>query len=205
MRLRLLALTLSGVLVASSACSDATAPSGLAAPARASASERQDQERHSDQGGGWSPPTSYQVTIDPTRRNVLRFGPHTLSLPANSVCRLDGSAHSLFSFDDPCTAETHRVTIEAAVSTDAQGHSRIDLQPSMRFDPAKTVVLSTYIGRAAMLSANNWRIFFCPDAYLQGCVDESLFDPSLTTYVDLEHWLVYRRIKHFSGYFTADS
>jgi hypothetical protein len=211
MRVRLLALTLSGVLVASSGCSDATAPSSLAAPAGPVASEglnpRQQNELwvQNGHGGGGGRPTSYQVTIDPTRRNDLHFGQHTVSLPANSICSLEGSGYGLPIFDQPCTAETRPVEIRATVSTDAKGHPRIDLQPEMRFDPAKTAVLTTYVGRAALLSAANWRIFYCPAANLQWCVDESLYDPSLTTRVDVERGLVYRRIKHFSGYLTADS
>jgi hypothetical protein len=75
----------------------------------------------------------------------------------------------------------------------------------MRFDPAKGVVLTTYVGRAALLSAPNWRIFYCPGPDSQSCVDESLYDSNLTSHVDVERGLVYRRIKHFSGYLTADS
>jgi hypothetical protein len=211
MRVRSLALTLSGVLVASSGCSDATAPSTLAAPAGAVASEglslRQQNELwvQNDHGGREGRPTSYQVTIDPTRRNDLHFGQHTVSLPANSVCSLEGSGYGLPTFNQPCTAETRPVEIRATVSMDALGHPRIDLQPKMRFDPAKTVVLTTYVGRAALLSAANWRIFYCPGPDPQSCVDESLYDSSLTTHVDVERGLVYRRIKHFSGYLTADS
>jgi hypothetical protein len=36
-------------------------------------------------------------------------------------------------------------------------------------------------------------------------VDESLLDESLTTRIDVERGLVYRRIKHFSGYLAAES
>jgi hypothetical protein len=211
MRVRSLALTLSGVLVASSGCSDATAPSSLAAPASAVASQglslRQQNElwAQNHHGGKEGRPTSYQVTIDPTQRNDLHFGQHTLSLPANSVCSLEGSGYGLPTFDQPCTAATQPIEIRATVSTDAQGHPRIDLQPEMRFDPAKTAVLTTDVGRAALLSAANWRIFYCSGAGRQWCVDESWYDPSLTTHVDLERGLVYRRIKHFSGYLTADS
>jgi len=61
------------------------------------------------------------------------------------------------------------------------------------------------VGQAALLSAENWRILFCPVADRQGCVDESQFDKSLTTKIDFKRGLVYRRIKHFSGYLAAES
>jgi hypothetical protein len=37
-----------------------------------------------------------------------------------------------------------------------------------------------------------------------GCMDESLTDPSLISYVDTDSKVVFRRIKHFSGYVVAE-
>lgn len=203
MRLRPLALTLSGVLVASSACSDATGPSRVAAPASAAASV-QSAGQH-DHESGWGRTTSYEMTIDPRRKNVLQLGQYSLSMPANAVCSLRGSGYGVDTFDTPCTTERDPVTIRATVSTDTRGHQRIDLQPQMRFNPTRTVVLSMDVGRAALLSVDSWRIFFCPGTSFQGCVDESLSDPSLTTEIDLKQGIIYRRIKHFSGYLAADA
>ena len=203
MRLRPLALALSGVLVASSACSDATAPASLAAPGGAAAYQGSQSGKNVD--GGWSRPSAFQVTIDPRRKNELHFGQYTLSLPANAVCRLGDSGYGIASFDAPCAVESDPVTIRATVSVDGDGRQRIDLQPQMRFNPTRTVVLSMDVGQAALLSAENWRILFCPVADLQGCVDESQFDKSLTTKIDFKRGLVYRRIKHFSGYLAAES
>jgi hypothetical protein len=202
MRLRHLALTLAGVLVAASACSDATAPSSLTAPRGATAYEGVQWGQYDD---GWSGRTSFQVTIDPHSKNELHFGPYTLSLPANSVCRFADSGYGIAAFDDSCAVESGPITIRAKLSIDVDGRQRIDLQPRMRFTPNKSVVLSTYVGQAALLSADSWRILFCPADDLQGCVDESLLDESLTTRIDVERGLVYRRIKHFSGYLAAES
>jgi hypothetical protein len=202
MRLRLLALTLSGVLAASSACSDATAPSSLTAPRDAAAYEGSQWGQNEDGGSGR---TTFQVTIDPHARNELTFGPYTLSLPANSVCRFADSGYGIDAFDDSCAVESGPITIRAQLSVDTDGRQRIDLQPRMRFTPNKSVVLSKYVGQAALLSADSWRILFCPVDERQGCVDESLLDGSLTTWIDFERGLVYRRIKHFSGYLAAES
>jgi hypothetical protein len=203
MRSRLLALAFSGVLVASSACSDATAPATLATPDRPAAFQGAQTGQHAD-GGGFSVPTVYEVTIDPRRKNLLHFGAHTLALPAKAVCSLGDSGYGIAVFDAPCTAETRPVTIRAKVSSDPDGRQRIDLLPQMRFNPTKTVVLSTYVGRTELLHSDSWRIFFCPVGGIE-CVDESLYDPSLTTWTDLQQGLVYRRIKHFSGYLAAES
>jgi hypothetical protein len=204
MRLRPLALALFGALVASSACSDATGPASLAAPGGMAAYQGA-QSGQSDGGAGWSHPTSFQVTIDPRRSNELRFGQFTVSLPPHAVCRLEGSGYGISAFDTPCTIESDPVTIRARLSVDAQGRERIDLQPQMRFNPARTVVLSKYVGQAALIAGDGWRILFCPVAALQGCVDESQLDESLSTRIDFKRGIIYRRIKHFSGYLAAES
>jgi hypothetical protein len=204
MRPRLLGLVLFAALLASSACSiDATAPASLAAPAAVTASRQQGAEQD-DQGSERGAGAHYSIRIDPTRRNLLHFGPHTLLLPASSVCSAEDSGYGLGIFDEECTPETRPVTIVATVSKDPRGHPRIDLKPEMRFSPDRTVVLSLYVGRADIQSLSSWRILYCPFAGFQGCVDESLSDPSLTAHADIEAGIVYRRLKHFSGYWYAD-
>jgi hypothetical protein len=202
MRLRPLALALTGVLIASSACSDATGPTRVAAPGGAAAYLG---TQWGQNDGDWSGQTSLEVRIDPRRRNELQFGQYTLLLPPDAVCQADESGYGSASFDTPCATETEPVTIRARLSLDAQGRQRIDLQPQMRFNPARTVVLSMYVGQAALLSGESWRILFCPVGDPKGCVDESLLDESLTTMVDFKRGIVYRRIKHFSGYLAAES
>ena len=45
-------------------------------------------------------------------------------------------------------------------------------------------------------------MFYCPDK--GKCVDESLTDSDLTTYIDYPNNILFRRIKHFSGYTVAE-
>jgi hypothetical protein len=208
MRPRLLAPALFGALVASSACAiDATAPSSLVAPETAVASRGQGDAGQSDneQGSGGSGVSIYKVRIDPTRSNLLHFGPHTLSLPANAVCGVQAAGYGVSLFDEPCPAETRRVAITATVTSDAKGHPRIDFLPNLRFSPQKEVILSLYVGDAALESMTSWRIFYCPTpGTTVGCMDESLLDASLVTHVDLQRGMVFRRIKHFTGYFVQE-
>ena len=78
MRLRYLLLAMSGVVVASSACSvDATAPLPFAAPESAGLSKGQ-VERPAGQGRGQGRPIDYTFRIDPRRDNNLQFGAHSL-------------------------------------------------------------------------------------------------------------------------------
>jgi hypothetical protein len=208
MRPRPLSLAIFGVLVASSACAiDATAPSSLTAPGSAVASRGQEDSGQSDeeQGSGGSGVSIYKVRIDPTRSNLLRFGPHTLSLPANAVCGVQSAGYGLTLFDGPCLAETQRVAITATVTSDVSGHPRIDFLPNLRFSPQKEVILSLYVGDVTAASITSWRIFYCPTpGTTVGCMDESLLDASLVTHFDARRGVVFRRIKHFTGYFVQE-
>src|SRR5690349_13651743 len=134
MRFRSIGLLLSGVVAASSACSeDATAPSSSASLAAASAPATWSvSDRNGARGGLAFGPgnsakgTTYVVTIDPQRSQVLRFGAYTLDLPAKAICDR-GSGYGLDVFNVDCKAEKGAVTITALVTSTANGVPRIDL------------------------------------------------------------------------------
>jgi hypothetical protein len=211
MRARPIGLLLSGVVVASSACSmDATSPSPLAAPAPAARAT-------GNYGGEWSNwagrparddhfPSAgaavYVVTVDPQRGNVLHFGGHTLEIPANAICNQD-AGYGLESFDLDCKAEKDPVTITALVRASAGGIPRIDLMPQVRFSPKRTVTLSLRVPDLASIGPSP-TILYCATTSTELCVDESALDPTLTTHVDAGASTVFRRIKHFSGYFVQE-
>ena len=75
----------------------------------------------------------------------------------------------------------------------------------MRFSPDKNVNLYIYVPTGMEDFQKNWTMKYCPDG--GSCVDESLTDPDLASFADHENMMVFRRIKHFSGYivvFDAD-
>jgi hypothetical protein len=47
----------------------------------------------------------------------------------------------------------------------------------------------------------NWVMKYCNDASV--CVDESLTDADLRSNADTQNLMVFRRIKHFSGYIVT--
>jgi hypothetical protein len=203
MRLRLIALLLSGIVAASSGCAvDATAPSSFTAPQGAAMAkgEQHGQSRDERLEG---PVTTYRVTIDPKRPNVLRFGEHTLTIPGHAICRISTSGYGPLLFGDACVSEKRPLGITARVRTSASGLPHIDLQPELRFSPDKTVTLALYV-RSFSATATNWTILYCATPLLAACVDESRADPSLTTNVDYPSHTLFRRIKHFSGYFVSE-
>ena len=205
MRFRLIGLLLSGVVVAASACSmDATAPSSLAAPESAVMAKGGrpigvSSEPVGDRFAG-ATFTTYTVTIDPQRRNVLHFGPHTLEIPPKAVCN-PTSGYGLGSFDLDCKGEKDPVTITAIVRATESGIPRIDLMPQLRFSPRRAVTLTLYVPNLSHESSA-WNILYCATQTTEFCIDETELDPSLATHADYRSSTLFRRIKHFSGYYV---
>ena len=200
MRFRYLLLAMSGVVVASSACStDATSPLPLAAPESAGfsrAASKPSKDTTEDK--------EYTFRIDPRRDNNLTFGDHSLWIPARSVCDPARSTYGIGTWDDPCPLLTTSITLTARVRSASGGLPRVDFSPAIRFNPEKAVYLTfTVKGRKAKEAAA-MQILYCPTNVAKDCVDESLTDPTLETVLDRPDKMVYRRIKHFSGYLVAE-
>ena len=139
----------------------------------------------------------YTFTIDPTEDQALEIGPNHLDIPANAICRIDETPYGPEFWDDKCKPETELVTITAVVTNASSSHPRIDFEPAMRFAPRKTVMLYMTLDKRAKKA--EWaNIFYCPTDQKLKCIDESAKDRSLETSVRGE--VVFRRIKHFSGY-----
>ncbi len=210
MRLRFLILAMSGVVVASSACSvDATAPLPLAAPGSAGLSRGQANDLPNGNakpvnGTTEDDSSTYVVKIDPRRDNYLQFGAHSLWLPAHSVCDPATSSYGMGTWNLPCSPLTTSITITAKVRSASGGLPRIDFEPALRFNPMRTVYLTLAVKGKQAQDAVAMGILYCPTTAAKACVDEALTDPTLATELDRPDHLVYRRIKHFSGYLVAE-
>jgi hypothetical protein len=143
---------------------------------------------------------TYTITLDPTVDQSLSFGASHLDIPANAVCELSSSSYGPEYWNDSCTPETAPLTITAVVKNAATDHPSVQFEPAMRFSPDKNVALYLYVTDQATLDAS--RVM----KYCNGstCVDESLVDPSLQSNVDATNNVVFRRVKHFSGYVVAE-
>jgi hypothetical protein len=214
MRLRLFGLLLSGVVVASSACSvDATRPSPIAAPVSVGRSlsdaglsttdlNQDEANNESVTGSSTNASVTYRVTIDPNKNNRLRFGKHTVSLPRHSVCS-DNAGYGPAYWNLPCEPETRPITVTVVVTRGVTGYPRVDVLPDRRFNPHKAVVLTLSVPTDIAERARQWQILYCPTGS-NACIDESQTDPTLTTFADPERGVVFRRIKHVSGYMVAE-
>lgn len=143
---------------------------------------------------------TYSFTIDPSADQSLSLGASHIDIPANAICALATSSYGPDHWNEDCTPETAPVTITAVVHNAATDHPSVEFQPALRFSPATTVTLYLYVTDQASLDASKV-VKYCNAS---GCIDESLTDPSLQSNVDMVNYVVFRRIKHFSGYVVAE-
>ena len=143
---------------------------------------------------------TYTFTIDPSQDQSLSLGASHIDIPANAVCDLATSSYGVGFWNDECTPETQSVTITAVVKNAATDHPSVEFEPAMRFNPQTPVNLYLHVTDQATL--DNTRVMKYCNA--SGCVDEGVNDPELVSNVDVENKVVFRRIKHFSGYVVTN-
>jgi hypothetical protein len=157
-----------------------------------------------DQEGGW-----------------FNVGPHYVYFPANSICDPAKSTYGPTEWDKPCSVINAPIKIRAEIQNSlTTGKPAIRFWPDLRFAPVKTngrqkpneinskwVMLYMFTEEAlkadteaeAALLEQKFKILWTP---VTGglAVDESIKDGTLATRVLAKYGVVYRRVKHFSGY-----
>jgi hypothetical protein len=144
---------------------------------------------------------TYIFTVDPTQDQSLALGASRIDIPANSVCELATSSYGAAYWNDQCTPESAPLTITAVVRDAGTDHPSVEFQPAMRFSPDRNVNLYLYVTDQATLD-NGKVMKYCNEF---GCVDESISDPDLVSNIDVVNRVVFRRIKHFSGYVVTNN
>jgi hypothetical protein len=193
-----------------SACSDApTAPATAERPGFYDAALQLSDSRYGWQshgrGNGNGVSGDKSITIDPNSSKVYWFGDNWIYFPASSICDPLASAYGLGLWDMPCQPLTRPITITAHWSNKG-GHGYVNFEPRLRFVPASVndqsrwVVLSMHDNKL-LGDARLYRLLYQAADNLW--IDEGALDPTLRTWIDRDHDMVYRRIKHFSGYMIA--
>lgn len=141
---------------------------------------------------------SYTFTVNVKRDANLFLGANLLHIPARAICSLEESSYGAAYWNDSCQPEVKPVTITAKVRGANSKHPSIDFEPALRFSPSADVELYMYVPDKADQDLGLWVVKYCNDEHV--CVDESLSDPTVKTYFDDDKQVVFRRIKHFSGY-----
>jgi hypothetical protein len=136
------------------------------------------------------------ATLYPQYDNVyVSVEGHRIVIPAYSICQVGVSGYGPGFWDKSCTPQTSPIVFTITTSVDTDGSSRVTVKPDVRFVPSKTVM--AYFKDAKGSVTPGSFISYCT---LLGCVDEGKTDAAMTTYRDPSQGIIYRRLKHFSGY-----
>lgn len=148
--------------------------------------------------------TSADFTVTSTG-GTFRIGPHAIYFPPRSICNPTVSSYGPTEWDKPCVVQNAPIQIHAEVRK-IDGREMVDFTPALRFVPAREAsswvwiwMRSSELENDATKALNAFNILWSPSMGAEG-VDESLADPTLKTRVWPYGGVVYRRIKHFSGY-----
>jgi hypothetical protein len=220
------ALLVGGIVVASSACSvdsldQTTAPQSLTPTLSASRGPGSITTATGPVIPDMSKDGTYNVTLDPTVANTLVMGANSLVIPAGSVCAVGTSSYGPEFWNAPCALETRAVQLTVSVNSTSGSGASIDFKPALRFSPLNQVVLTLSAPNVSVQDSKNWVILYCPSATSttsgngsggsgsgkggDKCVNESLTDKDLQTFVDYDAKQLFRRIKHFSLYAVDDA
>ena len=170
-------------------CSDATSPNSNAPAFKVTVNEMA------------SDSTSAVFTVTKSG-GTFTMGKHSINFPGNSICDPAKSSYGVGTWDEPCKILREPITIHAEVRK-IDGKEWVDFTPSLRFAPGKEVYIWMYTDQVmAQADSKALNILWAPYFGAAG-VDESLDDPTLVTGYLPQYSIVYRRIKHFSGYMVA--
>lgn len=145
---------------------------------------------------------TYAVVFDPTRNQSFSLGPNHLDIPAYAVCNLVTSGYGENYWNRSCSPQMLPVTLTVVIKNSQSANPEVQFFPAMRFNPTKSVQLFMYAPRVSRDDARNWQMLYCADR--GGCKNESETDNDLTTYIDYSNNVLFRRVKHFSGYVVAE-
>ena len=147
--------------------------------------------------------TSADFTVTPSG-GMFVLGKHAVYFPDHSICDPATSGYGPESWDAPCTTLEAPIDFHAEIRSDGNGGAWVDFTPSVRFAPEQNVWIMMKTGVEANESnVRGLALLWAPGLESAERVNEAAFDPSLKTYVDMQRSIVFRRIKHFSGYIVA--
>lgn len=151
---------------------------------------------------------SADVVVTPSG-GWFSIGVHGVWFPANSICDPALSSYGPSEWDKPCTTITAPIRIRAEIR-EHNGLPYVVFTPDIRFapatrkgkdvDPKKFVNLYMYVGQSSASGAYDIRWVANEGARP---VTEAESDPSMQTKRMFGGQVVYRRVKHFSGYLVA--
>jgi len=199
-------------LAAVAGCSDTSTGPASSASRVPAPSDRPSLDYNNGAHFGGYRTATFSLTLAGGTFNIGN-GFYTLTVPANAVCE-QTSSYGPGTWDDACSTLQHgqSITVTATYGFSNTGPV-VDFSPELRFSPDAQVTLSTSLYAAMLTSGRgyfsqhpsalrNFAIYYLPSLGAP-LVTDAATDPTLVTHVNLQTGLVWRRIKHFSGYSVA--
>jgi hypothetical protein len=145
---------------------------------------------------------------------TYHVGDFDVVMPAGAVCDPATTKYGVGHWNDDCTPAVRSVTVNV-VAVSKHGQVRVDFTPDIRFRPsAGAVTIQTQAYRDLLTSGavrqlsrsssffDGFVILYVPTRG-QGVDEGRSASRSMVTHVDLSTGLVWRQIKHFSGYLIS--
>ena len=137
---------------------------------------------------------------------TFQLGPHAIYFPSKAICDPATSGYGVELWDTPCTALSRPIQIHAEIRK-VDGREWVDFSPELRFVPSRLPSRWVWIWMRTdrVMTASEVKdlnILWAPSVGAPG-IDESLADPTLQTHAIPGYAVVFRRIKHFSGYMVS--
>jgi hypothetical protein len=152
---------------------------------------------------------SADVTVTPSG-GMFVLGSNAVYFPDHSICDPATSTYGPGHWNDACEPLDHPIDLHAEVRHNDAGQTWVDFTPAVRFvpsdDPNHAVWMLMKAGTDVTL--DNYDAFgmeWMPNGSPESAVNEAAVDSDLKTYVDLDRDVVFRRVKHFSGYVVFGS
>jgi len=194
-------------VLAMGGCSESTAPTSLPRGVTVGPNGRPDLRPASVFAGPKS--TTFTLTAAGGSFDVGTF---TVNFPANSVCDPSVSSYGPGTWDSDCATlgNGQSITVKATYGFTVSDGPVVDFSPALRFNPKTTVTISTDLYAPVLTTFRAWflanpsalryfGVYYTPDFGTTAFTDAGR-DESLVTHVNLTTGIVWRRIKHFSGY-----
>lgn len=139
------------------------------------------------------------ITIDPTVTAFYPVGPHSVYIPAGSLCA-QGTSYGVGEWDKECVSATEKLTMTVSWG-ERDGRGTVEFHTDVRFKPTSDARKAVYLYmREQQLAMGKYSVLWRDGNGVW--VDEGATDRSLRAFRVNGEWIG-RRLKHFSGYNVA--
>lgn len=140
---------------------------------------------------------TYVDIVIPAEGGLVQAGPYVVDFPARAVC-VESAGYGPDLWNAPCETTSADVPLRAAYWME-NGKVMVEFLADLRFDPSKVVVIYAATETDTGTVKRDILYWKRVDSGIVS-INEATLDSSVETYKDPATGMLYRRVKHFSGY-----